>query len=122
VQVPSSGQRGRGDAGRRQLDRLSRNAAFLLTLRGSGVKFAAVGLPEANGLTVGIVALVAQTEREAISTRPKSALAVARSCEVKLGSPRRCHSSLPSAGARNRKAIPPSGGQETLTIDGCAAR
>ena len=43
-----------------KLDRLSRNAAFLLTLRDSGVKFAAVDLPEANDLTVGIMALVAQ--------------------------------------------------------------
>ena len=49
-----------------KLDRLSRNAAFLLTLRDSGVKFAAVDLPEANDLTVGIMALVAQQEREAI--------------------------------------------------------
>ena len=43
-----------------KLDRLSRNAAFLLTLRDSGVRFAAVDLPEANDLTVGIMALVAQ--------------------------------------------------------------
>ena len=50
-----------------KLDRLSRNAAFLLTLRDSGVRFAAVDLPEANDLTVGIMALVAQQEREAIS-------------------------------------------------------
>jgi DNA invertase Pin-like site-specific DNA recombinase len=42
-----------------KLDRLSRNAAFLLTLRDSGVRFAAVDLPEANELTVGIMALVA---------------------------------------------------------------
>ena len=33
---------------------------MLLTLRDSGVRFAAVDLPEANDLTVGIMALVAQ--------------------------------------------------------------
>jgi len=70
-----------------KLDRLSRNAAFLLTLRDSGARFAAVDLPEANDLTVGIMALVAQQEREAISRRTKEALAVARGRGVRLGNP-----------------------------------
>ena len=51
------------------------------------MRFAAVDLPEANDLTVGIMALVAQPEREAISRRTKEALAVARSRGVRLGNP-----------------------------------
>ena len=41
------------------------------------MKLAAIDPPEANDLTVGIMALVAQAEREAISKRTKEALAVA---------------------------------------------
>jgi DNA invertase Pin-like site-specific DNA recombinase len=68
-----------------KLDRLSRNAAFLMTLRDSGADFVAADLPDANTMTVGIMALVAQHEREAISARTKAALQAAKKRGVVLG-------------------------------------
>ena len=61
-----------------KLDRLSRNVAFLATLQESGVRFLAADMPEANELTVHIMAAVAQEERKAIGRRTREALAAAK--------------------------------------------
>jgi len=70
-----------------KLDRISRNASFLMKLQDSGIDFVACDMPNADKFTVGILALVAQRERELISQRTKAGLAVAKSRGVTLGNP-----------------------------------
>jgi DNA invertase Pin-like site-specific DNA recombinase len=70
-----------------KLDRLARNAEFLLRLQNSGVDFVCCDCPNADKFTVGILALVAQRERELISERTKLGLAAAKAKGVKLGTP-----------------------------------
>lgn len=61
-----------------KLDRLSRNAAFVLELQAAGVPFICCDNPHANALTISLLAVIAQHEREQIASRTKAALDVKR--------------------------------------------
>jgi DNA invertase Pin-like site-specific DNA recombinase len=68
-----------------KLDRLARNVAFVSALMESGIEFTAVDFPQANRLTVHILAAVAEHEAKMISERTKVALAAAKARGKKLG-------------------------------------
>lgn len=87
-----------------KLDRLSRSVAFLSALQDSGAKFVAADMPEANELTVHIMAAVAQAERQAISKRTKEALAAAKAAGRRLGNPNGAEA-LRRAGKGNAAAV-----------------
>ena len=70
-----------------KLDRLSRNRSFLMNVQDSSVQFVAVDMPEANHFTVGLMACLADYERELISERTKAALQAAKARGVTLGNP-----------------------------------
>ncbi len=74
-----------------KLDRLSRNVAFLANLLESKVPFICCDNPQANTLTIHILAAVAEEEARAISKRTKDSLAAAKARGTLLGSARPGH-------------------------------
>jgi len=71
-----------------KLDRLSRSSTFINLLMDSQSRFVCADMPEANELTVRIMAAMAEHERKMISERTRAALAEAKKRGVKLGNPR----------------------------------
>lgn len=86
-----------------KLDRLSRNVAFIYTLMDSKVEFACCDMPNANEVTIGIMAVLAQDERTRISQRTKSALVELKAKGVKLGSPQNLTNEVRQKGLEARK-------------------
>jgi DNA invertase Pin-like site-specific DNA recombinase len=70
-----------------RLDRLARNLHFVSSLQERGVDFVAADLPDANRLTIHIIAAVAESVGRAISDNTRTALAAAKARGVKLGNP-----------------------------------
>lgn len=70
-----------------KLDRLSRDVSFIFSLRQAEVDFVACDIPDANTLTVGIMAVLAQHEREIIGQRTRAALAAKKAQGHRLGKP-----------------------------------
>ena len=68
-----------------KLDRMARNVHFISGLMESKVKFVACDLPEANQLTLHVMAAFAEHEARRISERTRDALAAAKARGIALG-------------------------------------
>lgn len=71
-----------------KLDRLARNVAFVSNLMEAGIEFEAVDFPQANKLTLHILAAVAEHESRLISERTRVALSAAKARGTILGGAR----------------------------------
>ena len=96
-----------------KLDRLARNVAFISNLMESGVEFTAVDFPQANRLTVHILAAVAEHEATLISARTKAALEAARARGTVLGNPNRDSARHARKGTQASNPRPTSRGEQT---------
>lgn len=70
-----------------KLDRLSRDAEFVLRLQRSGVPFICADMPEADSTTIGIMAIIAQKERSMTKERTRLALERAKARGKTVGNP-----------------------------------
>ena len=68
-----------------RLDRLARNVALISRLMESDVEFVAADFPQANRLTIHILAAIAEYEARLISERAKAAIAASKARGVVWG-------------------------------------
>ncbi|OOV11981.1 recombinase family protein [Deinococcus sp. LM3] len=87
-----------------KLDRLARNVAVVASLMESGVRFVAVDMPEADNLTIHVMAAVAEREAQLISARTKAALAARKARGLTLGKPENLTVEARLAGAATSRA------------------
>ncbi|SMB94213.1 Site-specific DNA recombinase [Deinococcus hopiensis KR-140] len=87
-----------------KLDRLARNVAFVASLMESGVRFTAVDMPEADNLTIHVMAAVAEREAALISQRTRAALAARKARGLSLGKPENLTAAARAAGAAATRA------------------
>ncbi len=99
-----------------KLDRLGRNAAFLLALLDAGTEVVFCDQPHINRLTIGILAVVAEHEAKMISERTKAALQAARGRGQKLGF------ANPSRGGQAAQAAALAGANRIQTADAHATK
>jgi DNA invertase Pin-like site-specific DNA recombinase len=88
-----------------KLDRLLRSTVVRMLLKTSGVQFVACDNPDANELTIDILAAVAENEVREISKRTRAALAAYKARGGKLGaSLPQCNTLTPEARKRGAQA------------------
>jgi DNA invertase Pin-like site-specific DNA recombinase len=73
-----------------KLDRLARNVALTASLMESGIEFVAADFPQANRLTIHILAAVAEYEAKLISDRIKAMIVASQARGVKWGGDKHC--------------------------------
>ncbi len=96
-----------------KLDRLARNVHFISGLMESKVEFVAVDMPDANRLTIHILAAMAEHEAHLTSTRTKAALAQAKARGKKLGNP---HAGAETAATARAAICLPKPPPEVVTL------
>jgi DNA invertase Pin-like site-specific DNA recombinase len=89
-----------------KLDRLSRNVAFIATLMDGKIDFVCCDFPQANRLTLHILAAVAEHERDMIAERTRAGLAAAKARGVKLGNQALADANKAEAAARDAELQP----------------
>ena len=104
-----------------KLDRLARNVHLISGLMESKVDFLAVDMPNANRLTVHLLAAVAEHEREMIVQRTKEGLAAAKARGVRLGNPELAAANREAARERAEALRPVLSELAELSATACAA-